>query len=145
MTVCTPVFNTLLRLTAEDGASAATLEDMLEDALNRGALLQLLPTVLPPPSEMVTLRHQLSSCPGLSHPPALLIDCFHQVGRVSSIVKISRGLWLDTQLPTVDAAGAAGVEPDEDTFALLMHAHAAAGDMQEAEEVMDHMRDAGAI
>ena len=40
---------------------------------------------------------------------------------------------------------AAGVEPDEDTFALLMRAHTAAGDMQHAEEVMDHMRDAGAF
>jgi len=39
LTVCTPVFNTLLRLTAQDGASTATLEDMLEDALNRGVLL----------------------------------------------------------------------------------------------------------
>ena len=38
LTVCTPVLNTLLRLTAQDGASAATLEDMLEDALNRGFL-----------------------------------------------------------------------------------------------------------
>ena len=49
LTVCTPVFNTLLRLTAQDGASAATLEDMLEDALNRGILpsqsSELLPDV----------------------------------------------------------------------------------------------------
>jgi len=41
--------------------------------------------------------------------------------------------------------GTAGVEPDEDTFALLMRAHTAAGDMRQAEEVMDHMRDAGAL
>ena len=37
LTVCTPVFNTLLRLTALDSASTAVLEDMLEAALDRGA------------------------------------------------------------------------------------------------------------
>ena len=35
--VSSPVFDTLLRLTASSGATSETLEDMLEDALTRGA------------------------------------------------------------------------------------------------------------
>ena len=37
LTVSTPVFDTLLRLTALDGASTDMLENMLEAALDRGA------------------------------------------------------------------------------------------------------------
>ena len=62
-TVSTPVLDWQLRLTAAGGAAAATLEDMLEDALTRGKhrLLRATPAIVPVACVCCFQRHSTHS------------------------------------------------------------------------------------